>query len=240
MKNIDLWFGGSYLLGSELAIYYNEYTLNLPNHRFVRPHRDRPELAFPHLVSQARNADYINFGRGGAALGWQLYSLIQFCKNELTSDCCYTAFFSLPFAERTFLIDNNGDHHHIHIPEWDGHHTYLEFVTYDTTLVLNQIFLMCIQHNITPHFFPELRSFKINKEVNIVPKSAWLLSPDTCLVNESWDLKKDVYSWRSITEILSKQSVFLKYIKPCGNHPNLYGHRVIADKILEELEKRNL
>ena len=150
MKNIDLWFGDSYTVGAELANHYGDYNLNLSHHRFVRPERDRPDLAFPHLVSTARNVDYISFGSGNSSISWQLYNLIQFCKNEIRSNCKYTAFFCLPFAERNFLIDNEFNHHHINKPKWNEHHSYLDFVTYNTTLILNQLYLLCEKYNIKP------------------------------------------------------------------------------------------
>lgn len=235
---IDLWFGDSYTVGAELSFHYGLYELNDPRHRFVRPLRDRPDLSFPHLVSTQRNNDYINFGHGGASIEWQLQQLLLFCKNEYKPENEYTAFFCLPFQTRRFLLKNQ-DSGHIWVSKrgfWHNNKD-LETIEHTTTLVLNQLFLLCKQYNIKMYFMPIYCYIDIISSVNILTDDVWLVSKDSTLVEEAWGLYEPVKTWRDVKDRRSN-SIFMENVFPCDNHPNLVGHQRIADLILAKLAER--
>jgi hypothetical protein len=235
---IDLWFGDSYTVGSELVYHYGEYTLNDPRHRFVRPLRDRPDKAFPHLVSSTRGNDYINFGHGGSSIEWQLQQLLLFIKNEYKSENEYTAFFCLPFQTRRFMLKNQGTGH-VWISKrgfWTDSKD-LETIEHTTTLALNQIFLLCKQYNIKMYFMPIYCYIDVTDSVNIVPDDVWLIDRNSTLVEEAWGLLEPVKTWRDVKQ-RQNNSIFIENVSPCDNHPNLVGHQRIADLIVTRLTEK--
>lgn len=233
---VDLWFGDSYVLGSELATHLGPYSLNDKKHMpllsFVRK-QDRPDLAFPDIVSNHRNITYINYGIGASSIETQLNLLTTFCKHTIIDDIKYTAFFCLPLQERRFTIKNNREIKQICTRKFWQNNSDLEHNFYDTTIVLNSIYNICLRYNITPYFIPTYSSVMLLEEFNQVPDSAWLIHRDTCLTQVSWNFK-DIINWRSIE--FKSNLIYRMYVSPCRNHPNTYGHQALADTILLKLK----
>ena len=168
----------------------------------------------------------------------QLQQLLLFCKNEFKHDKEYTAFFCLPFQTRRFLLKNNGSGH-VWISKrgfWSDTKD-LETIDYTTTLVINQLFLLCKQYGITVHFMPIYCYIDITPAVNIVPDDAWLINRDSTLVEEAWGLREPVKNWRFIKN-RQNNDIFTENISPCDNHPNLVGHQRIADLIISKLAEK--
>jgi hypothetical protein len=241
MNNIDLWFGDSYMVGAELSYSHGPYTLNADNHLFVRPERDRPDLAYPHLVSTQRNVPYINLGKGGSSIEFQVMKLTQFCKNTHNFNTTnYTAFFSLPPQDRGFKITNQGKEIHEKSTDrkWWHMNKELDVTVYNATKLINYLYLLCKEYNITPWFFSQVSLVELNNEIDIVPEENWLVSKNTCLINESFGLTECISSWEDRDN--QNNPSFFVYIRPCENHPNILGHRVIAETILKKLPNKNV
>ena len=238
ITEIDLWFGDSYTVGSELAYHYGEYRLNNPAHRFVNTERERPDLAFTHIVSSVRNKEYINLGSSGSAIGSQLYKLIKFCKTEYDGSKSYTAFFSLPISDRFFKINNNGEHIIGNGSDCSNYTIMdIDYVKYNTTITLNTIYLICKEFNIKPWFFSQLLPIEVFDELDLIPPENWLIPKDSWLLKEAWGLNEPVLKWRWLRTVMNPPVQFVEYVKPCGNHPNIQGHEKIADLIIQLLLK---
>lgn len=230
---IDLWFGDSYVLGAELN-YLGPYTLNEPRHKFVRE-QDRPDLSFAHIASGRRGNNYINLAAGGSSIEYQLYMLTQFCKSEeFNSEENYTAFFCLPFQERRFTIKNNGESERIHIRRFWHSGKDLNYILYSTTMVLNSIYNLCVRYKIIPYFIPIYSPIHLMNGVIAFPSSCWLVDPSSHLVKEAWGLEEEVKSWRS--RKIQKHPMYQKFVKPCKNHPNLLGHKMLAHILLKKIK----
>jgi len=73
-----------------------------------------------------------------------------------------------------------------------------------------------------------------------IPDSAWLIPKDRCVVQTEFDPEffgrykdyknSDFYEWLN-----TNNNQVHKCIKPCEQHPNLYGRQLIANKIAQEL-----
>lgn len=235
--NVDLWFGDSYTVGAELSYHLGEYTINDPRHLFVRPERDRPDYSYAHLVSTFRNVDYINFGRGGGSIGAMVCLLINFCKTKIDISKQYTAFFCLPPQERIFRINNQNYQFtadNFTTINWTDL-SELQYNNHETTLLLNQLYLICKQYNISPKFLSQLSTLHLNNEYNLLPDDVWLINPTTTLVNIAWSSDNKLETWRDISTMLLNKSIYNEYIQPCENHPNIHGHIALANTILSKL-----
>jgi hypothetical protein len=235
MNKIDLWFGDSFVVGSELAELVGDYTLGAFDiHPHCRPYRDRPDLAFPHIVSTARQTPYINFGRGGSSIEFQLQQLTNYCKNNIIKDKEYTAFFCLPFQSRGFFIDKEGQHQHVRLSEKT---TQIEIAAnnYRTTILTNHLYLLSKEYGITPWFMSIVTIIELDDSLDIIPKECWFIPKDSCLVNEALDLNIEKHI-HYVDLMRTENSLFQKYVYPCELHFNLVGNETISNFILRQLK----
>jgi hypothetical protein len=255
--NVDLWFGDSWPSGSELYKTHGETTeTSLEGKYFWQDYAvylSRPDLAFPHWVSTHRNNCYINFSGSGRSLDFALYQLTKFCKENLNPDTKYTVFLCTTAQSRKFAIDIAGQHHHrqlirFHHPNTKAIDQDFAFSIYNSTVCLNNFYLLCYRYNIDLKIIPVWDFFESHSEIDIVPDNAWLSKiPLTKLAfGEDFDLNNcekpgdDIYNANGIGHALGRKAVahHLRnhpYIKPMVMHPNIDGHKKLAETIINLL-----
>jgi hypothetical protein len=91
----------------------------------------------------------------------------------------------------------------------------LETIDHTTTLVLNQLFLICNQYKIQPYFMPIYCYIDVIPSVNLVPDDAWLVDKKSTLVEEAWGLLEPVKNWRFVdkrqTNTIYTETIILIY-----------------------------
>jgi hypothetical protein len=264
---IILWFGDSYTVGSELAYFYGQFDLEKHANKIfdlntVRVERQRPDLAFPTIVSEQLGIDYLILGHGGASIQKSQFILINFIKQKFDKDKKYVAIFALPTQySRCFYLDSDGKAFSETNDDILAHQ--LKFGKYEITMTINSIYSICKMNNIEPYFVALWSKIELMDQHSIVPEENWLLPRSKTLVEVSWNFSDPPESWRELFKIkplerlndnkalqyvshllnvtiLSKSNeTFKKYVFPCANHPNKEGHIKLSETLLELLKEKS-
>lgn len=260
-KQFDLWFGDSWPAGTELITTHGKTTETSQDGKYFWPKHQlqvgRPDLAFPHWVSTARNCSYINFAGSGRSLDYALYKLSKFVKYGYEDATKYTAFLCTTAQSRKFGIDITGRHHHRQMLRFSStvHNKATDedfaFSLYNSTICLNNFYLICYKYNIDLKIIPVWDKFESHSEVDLVPDSAWLsATPMTKLAfGEDFEFNHcekpgdDIYDANGIGHALGLRSVAYhlknhQYVKPLVVHPNIDGHKKLAETILSLLTEK--
>lgn len=240
-----LWFGDSYTVGNELGYVEGPYQSSNFDKKIIYLDkldraRSRPDLAFPTLVSEKLEKNFSNYGCGGASIQFMEFSLYNFIKHHRTDTESYIGVFCFPGQyNRHFTVkeDNswiyqtsNNISTHILKQQIENSH-------YETTITLNAIFSTCKAYNIIPFFVSSWIGLETKEEYNIVPEDSWLLPKNKSLVEYSWDFAKPSENWRSS---IKNKNIYDKFIYPCENHPNVIGHKKIAEDLSNLLIEKNI
>lgn len=247
MSDIDLWFGDSWVIGSEL---WNT-TPKRETPKKIFPWRglgDNPYHAFSTLTSFARQRTFYNFAKTGGSSHFALYNLISFLKNNYKDSNKYTAFLCLTGETRNFSINLNDEMLHYNINFTDEHRdegilNEYKFdpglSVYENTLTLNYFNTLCQQHDIELIIVPLWTTNFIYDRVNTIPENNWLLTENT-LVELSFGKKfTDILCRLDNRKILYlDDKIYNKYFTPSIDHPNTEGHKMLANTLLEKLDAR--
>jgi hypothetical protein len=267
IDDVLLWFGDSYVIGSELSHHYGEMTDEKIKEKIfyfdkrIRYDRHRPDLAFPVLASDNLGLDYYIVGCGGGSISRIATDLLEFVKNIKQHNKKYKAIFALPTQySRCFYVDN--EHKGFSETDNDILKHQLRFGRFETTLLINLIYTTCLIYDIEPYFISVWSKIELTEYLNIVPEDRWLLPKNITLVEKSWDFPDPPDSWRNFYKVkflerykdnilykiiahplnyfLLKRNneTFNRYVWPCGNHPNIYGHRMLADTLIGMLREK--
>jgi hypothetical protein len=244
---IDLWFGDSWVIGSELGEYYGKKTLSK---KFFPAHHEncRADLSFAKLVSDHRDSVYFNFAIDGGSYNHAYYQLVKFCKKHknLTNA---TAFLCTTGQTRDFALDFFDEQHHF-IPHvfrspdtrFDLHKSDLKFSLYDSTVILNSFYHACHYYGIRLIIIPIWCIFEENRHVYSIPDENWLIPRDQNIT--SMTIFKN-YPISNMEPQSGEPDALLanhkqnQYIYPCQLHPNTEGHKKIASKIIELLQQKD-
>lgn len=203
-----LWFGDSFTVGTELAHHYGEN----PDIDFAPEYRsgiDRPDLAFPKLVSDHMNWDCLVLGRAGSSVLFAYYQLLKHLEAVPETDQPRRVFLCTTGQFREFQINLDGTHNHY----WEHLQTIPRDKNnyYHNEIVLNAFYHTCKSYKIQCDILNVWYGWE-TLYVDTIPQSAWLMR-NTVELDDS-----------------------LKY--PCEYHPNPSGHLVIADKIINALQRQ--
>ncbi len=232
------WFGDSWVVGDELELSVDKDT--------------RDQYVFGKLVSDYFNSTSINLGVSGSSidsLPWEFSKIIDQIK---PGDI---AFFCLTAPHRTTVLNddkiptqiipgpNYSKYAHPYRDEWFKYFDteYHRCYNYDRTVAL--LWLWC-KHLKVDCFFVNLFTTVTEKLFDIVPDSNWLLPRNQCLSkfifpldgNHDGIVVSDDSSFLTIDQWKSQQKYLEKYVRPGYCHPNIQGHRVIADNIIDILK----
>lgn len=222
--NVDLWFGDSWPIGTELGSPTDSLDASIyPNAKLGI---DNPMLAFSQHVSDHRQHKVINFARGGSSLDFALYSLLSFCKSRFDSNINYTAFLCLSEQARGFGISTTLNKH-FHFGRGSPKSKF-DLYIHDSLIVLNSFYLICKNYNIDLKIIPVFSNFEFPElfnNINFIEEHNWVCKESITYLtfgehmrdaNGEIDFNKD-------------------WIKPNEMHANAYGHKMIANKIISLL-----
>lgn len=250
---IDLWFGDSWVIGSELAVHYGKSDFSSKFFPTMKHKLDdnpyeceaRPDLSFAGLVSKKRKSIYFNFAIEGGSYNFAYYQLMQFCKKYKSRLSDVTVFLGTTGQTRDFALDLlNIEHHFIPHVFKDIHSRFedkksdIKFSIYDSTVVLNAFYQACYYYNLKLVIIPIWCIFEEKTQIYAVPDDAWLIPRNRTIVEET--IFQD-YPMSNIEPESENHNSLLsshrqnKYIYPCLVHPNKEGHEKIASRIIELL-----
>lgn len=232
------WFGGSWVQGDELDKLMPKEQVHL--------------TIFPYLVSSHFDAECVNMSENGSSIDTVL---INFSKivNTITPES--TMFFCLPPQHRTSLFDDAGvvknilpsgfkEFHkmHNHSLEWYKYFDSIPQQIFNRDRIINLLHLWCKDLNIRHYFFNDIGSTP-DRMMDITPDSAWLIPRNSCngefilpvinqatrdvIMNDSPELPTEAWA--------QQQPFFEKYISPNYCHPNVNGHKKIAQELIKLL-----
>ena len=232
------WFGDSWVAGDELQL--------------TVPDNTKKQYVFAKLVSDHFGAECINLGENG--LSPDVFPL-RF--NQIISQLEYNdiVFFCLSSSHRTMLLDDQGNEQQI-MPDANGNFNahpytkewykyfdtkYQRIYNFDRTVDL--LYLWCQSIGIKCYFL-NLFTTEPEEVMNIVPDSAWAIPRNQCAAqsilhtidNDIGMLVVDdnprllTVDWERQKELLEK------YVRPGKMHPNIEGHRKIAQDLIKQLQ----
>lgn len=219
------WFGDSWVAGAEL-----------------NPRRGM----FPNLVSDYYEAQCINHSAEGSTVDWipSVFSSIadQLTQEDLMCFCLtdYRRKTIFTEDENIFLRPSNTDQL---TENWyknfdnciDARHTY------DKTI--NLLYLWCRSIGVDC-FFANIFSVPDSIEtMNLIPDSNWILSKDDFLARSILHIKESSPVHNDMPHLLEadwneQEKMLDKFFKPNKYHPNLLGHRAIANEIIKDLNAK--
>lgn len=223
---MDLWFGDSWPIGSELGTPSNKFDKTIFPNAVVSI--DNPLKAFPHFVSLYRKQPYINFACGGSSIDFSLNQLIKFCSTTYDTNVKYTAFLCTTSQLRGYgeshLLDKI--FHYRNKQSKTEHDIYI----YDSIISITAFYSICKMHQIECYIIPVFCNLLIPKKMDSLALFKESLLCDTSLVEKTFNVNYLDAVEKGLARAYS-------WIKPnqCM-HPNFAGHRKLAYKVIELLE----
>ena len=227
------WFGDSWIVGDEL-----EHSV---------PRSERHLYAFPRLVSDHFGVESVNCGVSGSSVDSLPFYFNQHVCSMSPGD---TVFFGLSSYHRTGILDNNqwyqispGSNHSEYIhPCTDTWFKYFDteqhrLYNYDKTIGL--LYLLTKEYDLNCYFF-NLFSTVPGTIIDIVPSKNWLLNRNRCLAdyimhingNSAGYVISDDMPHLDYSDWLKHEEFLNEYVRPGVAHPNIRGHRRIAEKLI--------
>ena len=252
MERVDIWFGDSWTLGSELQSNLTSAEVRtlqkttVPN---LRNNTQNPFLAYSYLVSKHRGATYQNHAIAGGSYEFAYFQMCNwYTKKQLNSDNEYTFWLQTTAASRGFGIDYNFKRHHFQgikqfsrgkLLDFQRAKGSPEFIDFDANMILNAIWNFCKANYIKLKILPLWTGVTLLPELNIVPEGKFFESPTTNMLKNIFgenvfpDGGLDTVDMEN--EQIIKQIQQYDYIAPNDCHPNKLGHQRIAEYIINKL-----
>lgn len=251
MKKLDLWFGDSWTIGTDLfdEMYKIDKSVSPELHyqrlsktgRFPHLTRDwsHPEYAYSGLTSKARGVDYKNFSFPGASIEFGLYNLLNFIKTEYNKDTEYTVFFCASGNIRSFFIDDlKKDHVHVHPylqrETKESDHNFTEkkhkeqfYNEYNNTRTLNHVVMLCKQYNMKLHLIQTWEEIELHPFIDAFNLTTKFLFPRTLFEQTFGDEFYLIFD--------TEKDINVRYMN--ADHPNLKGHYYLHKKLMEFLDE---
>jgi hypothetical protein len=234
------WFGDSWLTGSELELVVPKNTCD----RYV----------FAKLISNHFSVQCVNLGQSGSSPDIIPY-LFSKIAHQLTIED--TIFFCLSAPHRTMIFSESGVPYqimpganynkkvHPYTKEWYKYFDTEQQRLYNYDRTVNLLYLWCQQLGVTVYFC-NLFTTMPDKMLDIVPESAWIYPRDRCVAQfilHNINDRGGVVVSDDIPDISiedwDKHKVMLeKYVKPGYCHPNIDGHKKIAEELIKCLDNK--
>ena len=224
------WFGDSWVYGDELS------------------DNDRHTNTFAKLVSDYYQASCVNLAICGSSVNSVTYELIKnIDKIDPLTD---VIFFGLTSNIRTSLFDNDLKNllpsgytkHNIHpyVNEWYRYFDTPKQRVYNYDCNINLLYLLCKDRGINCYFF-NIFTLLDSHMFNVIPAEKWLIRRTQCIAEYILpviDITTHGLIMDDCPEITSdqwiQQEVYVKnYIRPCYSHPNVQGHKKIAEELIK-------
>lgn len=220
------FYGDSWTRGSELELF------------------PEPQKVYSELIEEFLKIPTKNYSKNGSTQLEMMHQLLHspIGKNDI-------AIFSLTSPSRRFFYGPDPRNQESPKIFYDGSLQTINDYNdvWMAGLAVYTLYTWCLQHSIKAYFF-NLFTTSYNTEFHhliwdSIPDDIWILPKDTCATREwydptwykQWDtLRNNNYSaWLGTN---NKQ--VQKYIRPCQNHPNPEGHKMIAQMVGEYLRSK--
>lgn len=256
MERIDIWFGDSWTIGSELPSNLSSSEIRtftktgFPN---FRDNTQNPIDSYPALVSKHRGATYQNFGIAGGSYEFAYFEMCNwFANNKFNDKNEYTFFLQTTASTRGFGIDYNYKRHHFQgikqysrgkLLDFQKSKNLPEFADFDANMILNSIYCLCKANYIKLKIIPLWTGMNLVPEVNIVPDSKWISPAHTNMLQHIFG--DNVFPDGGIdTTLIPNEEIIstigqYDYIAPNECHPNKEAHKRIAEYILFKTDGLN-
>jgi len=257
MERIDIWFGDSWTIGSELPSNLTSSeirTLSKTGFPNLRDNTQNPHVSYPALVSEYRGAKYQNFAIAGGSYEFAYFQMCNwFANNKFNDKNEYTFFLQTTASTRGFGIDYNYKRHHFQgirqfsrgkLLDFQKSKNLPEFANYDANIMLNSIYTLCKANYIKLKLIPLWIGFTVVPEVNIVPQRNWMADPTKNMLQDIFS--KNVFPDGGIdTTNMSTADIINEiqgydYIAPNDSHPNKEAQNTIAEHIITTLGSKRL
>lgn len=217
-----LWFGDSFTIGHELHLSTGR--IFEPLEFAPNAVRDTDPLsAYPALVSEHFDEQHYNYAICGGSVHFALYELTKIYKNKKhLNEENVTVFLSHTGELRRFGIDLNGEH----VPTGAGEQFILDqeprseyknrdnFCLYDYTIAFNNFYVLTKLLNWNFYHYPIWGYLNLLDDICIAPYDRLLTSTILCQYGD--------------------------YTDEGTGHPNVEGHKVMANTIIKLLEDKNV
>lgn len=213
---------------------------------------------YPKLVAEHFGMECINLAETGGSNEYMLYSLENnkhlVSKNDVIIFDVASKYRFLWIEEdgtpavTNRLLQRGKSTIYLKIKEYyEKYFANEEYTNWKTTATLNTLYLMALHLGAIPLFVNNYSRTNFNC---IIPEKSWLLPQDRCIAEYILGYISDkdlivVEDMPDLTVAEWKQAkpYIEKYIHPLQNHPNVAGHKKIADGLIAELnnykEKNN-
>ena len=252
MERVDIWFGDSWTIGSELQSNLTSAEIRSYNKTTIPNFRDNtqnPFLSYPYLVSKHRGTTYENYAIAGGSYEFAYFQMCNwYTKGNFKSENEYTFWLQTTASSRGFGIDYNFKRHHFQgirqfsrgkLLDFQRAKGSPEFVDFDANIVLNAIWHFCKANYIKLKILPLWTGVKLLPELNIIPEGKFFEHRSTNMLKNIFG--ENVWPDGGIdtadmeNEDIIKQIQQYNYIAPNDCHPNKEGHERIAEYIINKL-----
>jgi hypothetical protein len=240
------WFGASWLVGEELELQ------GIPMHQ-------RKKYTFANLVSNEFNVECINLGQSGIS-----NNLIPFFFSNIVNNINVNndkIFFCLTSSCRMSMLDNDKTPLSIlpsiqdnvrrptEHPYWKEWYKYFDTPpqrVYNYECIVNLLYHWCKNIGVD-FYFINVTEIENNSLIDTTTPEVWLLPKNQCVMEfilpvvdkDYGEMVFEDRSWLTDIQWNQQKQAIEQYIKPCFGHPNLIGHRYIADKLINILKLRS-
>ena len=233
------WFGDSWVFGDELELQVG--------------HVQRQSHTFANVVSKHFNKHCVNLsecGSGIAAIPLKFKTVVGHINPKTDR-----VFFFLTASHRISMFDAQGkvknilpsgySKHNVHdyYKQWYKYfdNSMQRLYNYDSTISL--LYLWCRQLGITCSF-ANIFTVEHDSILDCTESSAWLLPKNKCIAEwiipvidpNNFSLIVDDNPNLTDKQWQQQKPMVDQYIRPCHAHPNVAGHKKIAQHIIEALE----
>tara|TARA_R110001592_G_scaffold198706_4_gene447037 strand:- start:1870 stop:2640 length:771 start_codon:yes stop_codon:yes gene_type:complete len=255
MERIDIWFGDSWTIGSELQSNLTSAevrTLNKTGFPNFRNNTQNPLISYPALISEQRGTTYQNYAIAGGSYEFAYFQMCNWLVNgNFNNENEYTFWLQTTAATREFGIDYNFKRHHFQgirqfsrgkLLSFQQAKSSPEFADFDANMMLNAIWTLCKANYIKLKIVPLWTGMNLVPEVNIVPNEKWIAEPNSNMLQKIFEKNvfpdggKDTATMEN--EEIVEQIQKYDYITPNDCHPNKSGHYAIAKYIINILDKK--
>jgi hypothetical protein len=236
------WFGDSWVAGAELE-------------KQGIPTQQTKNYTFANLVSKEFDVECINLGSFGIS-----NNLLPLFFSKIIKDINVKkdkVFFCLTSGHRMSMLDDKGNPltilpsiqdnyrrptEHLYWKEWYKYFDTPYQRVYNYESVVNLLYHWCKNIGVD-FYFINLFTTETESIIDSTTSDVWLLPKNQCLAkfilpvidNDIGGLVIEDRAWLTNVQWNQQQQAIEQYIKPCVCHPNLSGHRHIANELIKIL-----
>ena len=233
------WFGDSWVVGSELELEVQDNV--------------KQNYTFAKLVSDHFDAECVNLGQPG--IGNDLLPLILFENIHNINVQTDIVFFCLTSHHRVVMLDdkknpltilpsiqddNRRNTEHPYWKEWYKYfdNEYNQIFNYERTI--NLLYLWCQSQQID-FYFVNLFTTVTESIFDLTQATRWLLPKNQSLSDcifpntdiEFGGIVLEDRAWLTTEQWKQQQQAIKQYIEPCFCHPNVAGHKKLANELIK-------